>query len=71
MASNYGRLARVALGGTLIAVGVGLVGGTAGWIVAVFGLVPVAAGVLNLCPIAPLWGGHFLGSKYCKQRPQR
>lgn len=65
MASNYGRVARGALGVALIAAGILLIGGTIGWIVAAFGLVPIAAGVLNLCPVAPLWGGHFIGAKYC------
>ena len=67
MASNYGRFARVALGILLMATGLGVIGGTVGWFVAAFGLVPVAAGVFNLCPVAPLWGGHFLGSKYCRR----
>lgn len=71
MASNYGRVARGLLGITILAVGLGLVGGTAGWIVAAFGLVPIAAGVFNLCPVAPLWGGHFLGSRYCARNSGR
>jgi len=32
---------------------------------AVFGLLPIATGAFNLCPVAPAWGGHFLGAKYC------
>lgn len=68
MASGYGRLARIALGLTVIAVGLVLIGGPVGTIVAAFGLVPIAAGVLNLCPVAPLWGGHFIGAKYCAKR---
>jgi hypothetical protein len=68
MASGYGRLARIALGLALIAVGLSLVGGTAGWAIAAFGLVPIAAGVFGLCPVAPLWGGHFVGAKYCARR---
>jgi membrane-associated protease RseP (regulator of RpoE activity) len=36
-----------------------------GLVVAVFGLVPLTAGAFNLCPVAPLWGGHFFGSQYC------
>lgn len=68
MASGYGRLARIALGVALMTVGLALIGGTAGLIVAAFGLIPVAAGVFNLCPVAPLWGGHFIGSKYCGRR---
>jgi hypothetical protein len=65
MASNYGRAARGALGIGLIAAGLLLIGGTIGWMVAGLGLIPIAAGVLNLCPVAPLWGGHFIGAKYC------
>jgi Zn-dependent protease len=68
MASNYGRVARGALGIALLAIGLGLIGGTAGWIVAALGLIPIAAGVFNLCPVAPLWGGHFIGAKYCGRR---
>jgi hypothetical protein len=68
MASAYGRALRVAFGIGLIFVGLGIVSGTVGWIIAAFGLVPIAAGVFGLCPIAPLWGGHFLGSKYCAKK---
>lgn len=68
MASNYGRVARGALGIALFAIGLGLIGGTVGWIVAALGLIPIAAGVFNLCPVAPLWGGHFIGAKYCGRR---
>jgi membrane-associated protease RseP (regulator of RpoE activity) len=68
MASGYGRLARIGFGVTLIAAGLALIGGTAGALVAAFGIVPIAAGVLNLCPVAPLWGGHFVGAKYCARR---
>lgn len=71
MASNYGRVARGAIGVTLIVVGLAVIGGTAGWIIAALGLVPIAAGVLNLCPIAPLWGGHLIGAKYCARKPER
>ncbi|MGE3073009.1 MAG: DUF2892 domain-containing protein [Dehalococcoidia bacterium] len=65
MASCNGRIARTVLGTAIIATGLGLVGGVAGVAVATAGLVPIAAGVFNLCPIAPAWGGHFLGSSYC------
>lgn len=68
MASTNGRVARVGLGGTLMAAGLGLIGGGTGFAVAVAGLVPIAAGVFNLCPVAPLWGGHFIGAKYCAPR---
>jgi len=68
MASNYGRFARVAFGATLIGSGLSLVAGPAGYAMAAFGLVPIAAGVFNLCPVAPVWGGHLIGAKYCGVR---
>jgi membrane-associated protease RseP (regulator of RpoE activity) len=37
-------------------------------LIAFLGLVPIAAGVFNLCPVAPFWGGHFIGAKYCGRR---
>lgn len=69
MASNYGRLTRVAAGATLIGAGLTLIPSPAGLAVAAFGLLPVATGLFNLCPVAPLWGGHFIGAKYCAARP--
>jgi membrane-associated protease RseP (regulator of RpoE activity) len=65
MASGYGRLIRLGLGIALIAVGLILVPRPAGLAIAVFGLVPITSGAFNLCPVAPLWGGHFFGSQYC------
>jgi membrane-associated protease RseP (regulator of RpoE activity) len=64
-ASPYGRLARTTLGAAAIALGLGVVPRPAGIALAAFGLLPIASGAFNLCPIAPLWGGHFLGSRYC------
>jgi len=66
MASGYGRLARVGLGLAVMGVGLGLVPDPAGLPVAALGLVPIAAGVFNLCPVAPAWGGHFVGARYCE-----
>jgi len=68
MASGRGRAARIAFGGALIAAGTLVVPMPLGIAVAAFGLVPIAAGVFNLCPIAPVWGGQFLGSAYCPRR---
>ncbi len=64
MASGYGRLTRLGFGIALVAVGLALVPRPAGLVIAGFGLVPIAAGAFNLCPVAPLWGGHFFGSQY-------
>lgn len=68
MASKGGRVVRVALGAAIIGTGLTVVGGGAGLAMAAFGLVPIATGVFNLCPVAPLWGGHFIGAKYCETR---
>ena len=38
---------------------------TAGLAIAAFGLIPIGAGTFNLCPVAPAWGGHFVGARYC------
>ncbi len=65
MASGYGRLARLGLGATLVVGALALMPRPVGLVVAAFGLVPLAAGAFNLCPVAPLWGGHFSGAKYC------
>jgi len=65
MASGRGRGLRVVMGLGLVAAGLGNVGGPVGLGMAVFGILPIASGSLNLCPIAPTWGGHFLGAKYC------
>jgi len=70
MASAAGRAVRLGLGLALLAVGL-LVGGWPGIALGVAALVPLTAGALNLCPIAPTWGGHFLGSRYCAARRPR
>ncbi|MCC6386391.1 MAG: DUF2892 domain-containing protein [Dehalococcoidia bacterium] len=71
MASTGGRIARAALGAAIIGTGLFIVGGVAGVVVAAFGLVPIATGVLNLCPVAPAWGGPFNGASYCQARRPR
>jgi hypothetical protein len=60
MSSTAGRLIRIVAGLALIIVGVLLVGGTLGTILAVVGLVPLLAGIVNVCVFAPLFGGPFL-----------
>jgi Zn-dependent protease len=65
MASGYGRAVRLAFGIALVAAGLLVVPQPAGLAVAALGGVPIAAGVFNLCPVAPLWGGHLFGSRYC------
>lgn len=61
MASTAGRLVRIIAGIVLIAVGF-IVGGTAGWVIGIVGLVPIAAGAANVCLLAPILGAPFKGS---------
>ena len=68
MASQYGRTLRAAMGATLIGAGLFVVPAPLGLGIAAFGLLPMATGVFNLCPVAPLWGGHFIGARYCPAR---
>lgn len=49
MQGGVGRVVRVILGLALIYVGLAVVGGTAGIIVAIIGLLPIAMGVAGPC----------------------
>lgn len=60
MASPAGRLLRVVLGLVLIAVGFA-VGGTAGWVIGIIGVVPIVLGAVNVCAIGPVVGAPFRG----------
>jgi hypothetical protein len=62
MATPPGRGLRVVFGGLLIYVGLNVVHGVAGTVVALLGIVPIATGILNLCILAPLLGVPFRGS---------
>ncbi|WP_280340131.1 YgaP family membrane protein [Nocardia neocaledoniensis] len=61
MRSTAGRLARIAAGIAVIVIGLAVIGGTAGVIVAVIGLVPIAAGVFHFCLLGPLFGVELQG----------
>jgi hypothetical protein len=61
MAGPIGRIARVALGLVLILIGLLAMDGTAGLIVVVVGIAPLAAGIFNFCLIAPLVRAPFWG----------
>ena len=60
MRGTSGRVARVALGAVLLAVGL-LVGGVAGAALAIFSFMPIASGVSGVCPLGPLFGVDFRG----------
>ena len=61
MASVAGRITRLAAGVVLIAVGALLGGGW--WALAVVGLVPLAAGIADVCVFAPLFHLPFKGAR--------
>lgn len=63
MASSTGRLARVVAGLALIGVGVFVVGGVWGTVIALVALVPLLAGAFDVCVFAPLFRAPFSGSK--------
>lgn len=55
MASTAGRMLRFVVGALLILGGLAWVGGTAGTVMAVIGLIPLLAGTFDLCLLAPLF----------------
>jgi hypothetical protein len=61
LASSTGRLVRALVGLALVAIGAWLAPGAPGWIVALVGLVPLAAGLFDWCVLAPLFGLPFSG----------
>ena len=61
IAGPVGRLVRVIAGLALIVIGLWLVQGVVGWILAVVGLVPLLAGLFDRCVFAPLFGLPFDG----------
>jgi uncharacterized membrane protein HdeD (DUF308 family) len=63
MASTTGRIVRIVAGVVLIVLGVWVIGGTAGIIVAIVGAVPLLAGIFDFCVFAPLFGAPLSGPK--------
>jgi hypothetical protein len=63
MRSGAGRGARIVAGAAIIIVGLAVVKGTAGVVIAVLGLVPLLAGIFNFCLFAPLFGMDLMGRK--------
>lgn len=61
MARPIGRGLRIVAGGALIGAGAEW-GGTAGVLLAAVGIVPILAGALNLCLLAPIVGAPFRGA---------
>lgn len=65
--SSAGRIVRVVAGAGLIAWGYTLRGGTGGLVLMAVGLVPLAAGLFNLCLISALLGGPISGTRVMKR----
>ena len=63
MASTAGRIVRIAAGIALVAWGLLGLTGTTGMIVAVIGLVPLLAGIFDVCVFAPLFKNPFKGKE--------
>jgi hypothetical protein len=61
LASTRGRGVRIIVGAVLILVGLYVIGGTAGVIVTVIGIIPVLAGAADVCLLAPLFKMPFSG----------
>lgn len=61
LASPAGRLVRIVAGIAFVAVGLFVMQNTAGIVLAVIGLVPLLAGLLDFCLFAPLFGAAFSG----------
>ena len=65
MASPRGRLLRAAFGATLLGAGLFVLAMPVALAFLAVGLLAITTAALGLCPIAPLWGGHFRGERYC------
>ena len=68
--SPAGRIARILVGLGLIGWGYFQSAGSAGIILIVVGLVPLAAGGFNLCLISALLGGPISGARLGRKKPQ-
>lgn len=63
IASGAGRALRIVAGIGLIAWGYSISETTAGAVLMIVGLVPLAAGAFDLCLLSPLLGGPLAGAK--------
>lgn len=69
MAGPLGRLLRILAGLALIAWGWSMRATTGGIVLMIVGLVPLLAGILNVCLIAALIGAPFRGRDAKAMRP--
>ena len=61
MASTTGRIVRAVAGAILLYVGLQIMSGVGGIIVALIGVVMLAAGLFDFCLFAPLFGAPLSG----------
>ncbi len=71
MAQPSGRAARIIAGLAIMGIGLGVIGGTLGWIIAAVGLVPLLAGVINVCLVAPVIHAPFSGKDSLRAASQK
>jgi len=71
MVTPTGRLLRIVAGIVLIALGLLVVKDTGGIVLAVIGLVPLLAGIFDVCVFAPLFGGSFSGEENRRRQTAR
>ncbi|HTS82062.1 MAG TPA: DUF2892 domain-containing protein [Myxococcaceae bacterium] len=62
MATPLGRGIRIAAGALLIYVGLNVVQGVPGTVLAVVGIAPIVTGLLNICLLGPLLGAPMRGA---------
>jgi len=62
MATPLGRGLRIVFGAVLIFLGLRVVQGVAGTVIALAGILPIATGALNICILGPLLGAPLRGS---------
>lgn len=67
LSSPLGRGVRVAAGAALIAIGIWLIGGTVGIVIAVIGVVPLLAGLFDFCLLGALFFGTPLSGEAIRQ----
>ncbi len=63
LATTTGRWIRIVAGVVLVALGLFVIKDTVGIVIAVIGLVPLIAGVVDVCVFAPLFGASFYGKQ--------
>jgi hypothetical protein len=61
MNGTAGRLLRIVVGLALILVGLLVVGGTGGIVMAVIGVAPLVTGIFNICVLGPAFGAGLSG----------